>query len=104
MEKLQADLKMTWKGSRDLEFLTVAKKRHTSEMARNRKHCSTSSDLRRDAQSLYVEGLGRKWSVLGHWEEGLPIGIKNRRGLRKTGTEGHCSRGKSRHFSAGMLS
>lgn len=26
--KLQADLKMTQKGSHDLEFLTVAKKRH----------------------------------------------------------------------------
>lgn len=33
-----------------------------------------------------MEALARKWSVW-HWEEGLPIGIRSRLGLRKTGIE-----------------
>lgn len=39
--KLQVDLKMTWKGSRDPGFLTAARKRCAAGTARNRKHCST---------------------------------------------------------------
>lgn len=35
--KLRVDLKMTWKGSHDPEFLTAARKRRAAESTRNRK-------------------------------------------------------------------